>query len=370
MQKVIFLSGAIPPQTGGELYNYKISQYFKAANLEQEFVSLHKYRHFLRLGRLPIVGDLMVNIILAIALYQCNGILVEDHYFSRYLLLTNVIQTYIRKNQIATVVHLFYPYDSSDPCFIRRSIYRLIERLYLSFANVIVLSSEYSKREVVSLGIDPSKLHVFYPGLDREKFAMAPPVNKSVSAERKILCVANYIPRKGLRYLIKAFAQANRSNFKLHLVGNVKDSALYYRQLKKQVASLGLTGHVYFHNGEDQNNIKYLYATSDIFVLPSLKETFGIVLIEAMHHHLPIITTNTSAMPDLVIDGKNGLLVPPKDSSAMAWALSRLISEPLVRQRMGEIGYQIIKDAYTWEDTSSRFLSLVKTISTATFEPC
>lgn len=370
MQKVIFLSGAIPPQTGGELYNYQIAQYFEAANLEQEFVSLHKYRHYLRLGRLPIVGDLIITIILAVALYRCDGILIEDHYFSRYLLLTNLIQKYIRKNKIAIVVHLFHPYDSCDPCVIRRLMYRWLERFYLSFGDVIVLSSEYSKREVVSLGIAPSRLHVFQPGLDREKFAIVPPVEELGQKERKILCVANYIPRKGLQYLIEAYAQANRNEFKLHLVGNVKDNAVYYRKLKKQVALLGLEDDVYFHNGEDQDNIKRLYATSDIFVLPSLKETFGIVLIEAMHYRLPIITTNTSAMPDLVADGKNGLLVPPKDVQAMAWALSRMISSPLLRQRMGEIGYQSMKDAYAWEDTSSRFLSLVHTLSTPPFEPC
>ncbi|MEL6231806.1 MAG: glycosyltransferase family 4 protein [Cyanobacteria bacterium J06627_3] len=374
MQKVIFLSGAVPPQTGGELYNYKVAEYFAATDLEQEFVSLHNYRHYLRLGRLPVVGDLIISIILAIALYQYNGIFIEDHYFSRYLVLTNLIQKYIRQNKIAIVVHLFSPYDSCDPCVMRRAIYRWLERFYLSFADVVVLSSEYSKREVVSLGIDPSKLHVFQPGLDREKFAMVPPLEEPVRHEKKILCVANYIPRKGIRYLIEAYAQANRGEFKLHLVGNVKDNAVYYKKLQKQVAALGLEEDVYFHNGEDQDNIRRLYSTSDIFVLPSLKETFGIVLIEAMHYRLPIITTNTSAMPDLVTDGENGLLIPPKDIPAMAWAISRLISSPLVRQRMAELGYQRIKDAYVWEDTSSQFLSLVQTLNAAStptsLEPC
>lgn len=362
MPQVIFLSGAVPPQTGGELYNYKISQYFETAGLEHEFISLHEYRHYLRLGKLPIMGDLMVNVILAIALYRHQGLFIEDHYFSRYLLLTNVIQKYVRKQKIVTIVHLFCRYDSTDKFVLRRFIHRWIEKLHLSFSDVILLSSEYSRREAISLGIDPAKLHVLHPGLDREKFAYISPSNYP-EQDKKILCVANYIPRKGIRYLIEAFAQTKRDNFKLHLVGNAKNNAVYYKQLLKRVKALELEDAVYFHDGKDQEKIKYLYSTSDIFVLPSLKETFGIVLIEAMHYRLPIITTNTSAMPDLVTDGENGLLVPPKDIPAMTWALSRLIREPMLRWKMGELGHQNVKDSFHWKDTSSRFLSLVQAIN-------
>jgi glycosyltransferase involved in cell wall biosynthesis len=106
-----------------------------------------------------------------------------------------------------------------------------------------------------------------------------------------------------------------------------------------------------------------LYSSSDIFVLPSLKETFGIVFLEAMHYGLPIVTTNVSAMPELITDGENGLLVPPADSQALAKALSKLVENPELREQLGERGRQRIKNAYYWEQTSSKFLSLVQSIS-------
>lgn len=371
MQKIIFLTGAVPPQTGGELYNYRMAQYLEASGLEQKFISLHRYRHYLRLSKLPIIGDLLVNVILAIALYRHQGIFVEDHYFSRYLLLTNFIQKTIRNQRIITLVHLFYQYDSADTFFLRRLIYQWLERLHLSFADEIVVTSQYSKREAMAIGIDATKLHVFYPGLDRGHFGYISPPECSDEG-KKILCVGNFIPRKGIQYLIEAFSQVKRENFKLHLVGNAKDGAVYYQQLLEQVKALELEADVYFHQGIDKAMLNYLYSTSEIFVLPSLKETFGIVLIEAMSYRLPIVTTNTSAIPDLVTEDENGLLVPPKDAAALAYALSKLIGDPMLRWRIGEVGYQRVKDSYRWDHTSAHFLSLVQTVNArqTELEPC
>ncbi|MGJ3245677.1 MAG: glycosyltransferase family 4 protein [Elainellaceae cyanobacterium] len=361
-KKIIFLSGAVPPQTGGELYNYKISQYLQEKGqengIEQTYISLHHYRHLLRVGRIPIIGDLIVSLILAIALYPHQGILVEDHYFSRYLFVTNLIQKFFSTDEIITIIHLFYHYDSGDRWLIRRWINCLIERSRLVLTDIIVTSSEYSKREIISLGIHPDRVQVIHPGIDREKFAIH---HKSIedSEQKKILCVANYVPRKGILYLIEAFAQIEQKDFKLHLVGNPKNNGSYYKKMLKRINELGIEEDVQLHDGADQKQIQYLYSTSDIFVLPSLKETFGIVLIEAMHYRLPIITTTSSAMPDLVTDGENGLLVPPKHSQAIAHALSRLMSQPELRKQMGEQGYQRIEHAYKWEDTTSKFLSLI-----------
>ncbi|NEQ21423.1 MAG: glycosyltransferase family 4 protein [Microcoleus sp. SIO2G3] len=232
----------------------------------------------------------------------------------------------------------------------------------LGFADLIITSSEYSKREIVSLRINSGSVHVLSPGLDREKFQQLPKPEGELET-RKILCVANYVPRKGLLYLIEAFAQIERQNFTLHLVGNPKDNSSYYNKLVAAVEKLNLTDVVVFHEGSDQENIKRLYSSSDIFVLPSLKETFGIVFLEAMHYGLPIITTNVSAMPEVITDGENGLLVPPTDSQALAKAISRLIEKPELREQLGETGRKRIQNSYYWEQTSSKFLSLVQSMS-------
>ncbi len=364
MDKVFFLAGAKPPQTGGELYNYQLSQYLEKLGWEQEYVSLHEQRHFLRLGKIPIIGDILVSLILAIVLFKYTGILIEDHYFSRYLLLTNIIQRFFRKGKIVILVHLFYSYKSEDKFVIRRIISKYIEKIRLSFADSIVTSSEYSKSEIVSAGINPELVHVLSPGLDRDKFKISPiPTHRNSDKQsKKILCVGNYVTRKGILYLIEAFSQIERQNFSLHLVGNRKNNSNYYHKLNNAVKKLKLTECVVFHDGADQENIKQLYEEADIFVLPSFQETFGIVFLEAMHYGLPIITTNVTAMPELVEEGKNGFLVPPADSQALAQAISKLIENPDLIKKMGEAGREKVATSYYWQQTCSGFASILEKI--------
>ncbi len=363
MEKVFFLTGAKPPQTGGELYNYQLSQYLEKLGWQQEYVSLHEKRHYLRLGKIPIIGDILASLIFMVILFKYRGILVEDHYFSRFLLLTNIIQRFIRKGKIVVLVHLFYGYDSQDQFVIRRLINKYIEKFRLSFADLIVTSSEYSKSEIVSVGINPQLIHVLSPGLDREKFQILPAdgniENKDSKSSKKILCVGNYVPRKGILYLIEAFSQIERQDFSLHLVGNRKNNSSYYNQLNNAVKTLKLTDCVVFHDGADQENIKQLYTSADIFVLPSFKETFGIVFLEAMHYGLPIVTTNVSAMPELIEEGKNGFLVPTADSQALAKAISKLIENPDLIKIMGEAGRKKVATSYYWEQTCSGFASII-----------
>jgi glycosyltransferase involved in cell wall biosynthesis len=358
MNKVIFFSGAKPPQTGGELYNFKLSQYLEKLGWQQEYVSLHEKKHYLRLSIIPLFGDILASLIFAIILFKYRGILVEDHYFSKYLFLTNIVQRVFFKSKLVVIVHLFYSYESSDKFFVRKTIDRTIEKVRLSFADLIITSSEYSKSEIVSLGINPDKVHILSPGLDRDKFNILSSSSKSDS--KKILCVGNYVSRKGIIYLIEAFSQIERQDFTLHLVGNRKNNSSYYNQLKNAVEKLKLTECVVFHDGSDQENIKQLYASADIFVLPSFKETFGIVFLEAMHHGLPIITTNVSAMPELIEQNQNGFLVPPADSQALAKAISKLIENPNLIEKMGEIGRKKVATSYYWEQTFSKFVSILE----------
>ena len=366
MNKVIFFSGANPPQTGGELYNFKLSQYLEQQGWQQEYVSLHEKKHFLRLSKIPFFGDILASLIFAIILfkYRGRGILVEDHYFSKYLFLTNIVHRVFFQSKIVVVVHLFYSYESSDKFYLRRLIDRTIEKIRLSFADLIITSSEYSKSEIVSVGINPNSVHVLSPGLDREKFNILSSSRKLDSEDskrnKKILCVGNYVSRKGIIYLIEAFSQIERQDLTLHLVGNRKNNSSYYNQLNNAVEKLKLTECVIFHDGSDQENLKQLYASADIFVLPSLKETFGIVFLEAMHYGLPIITTNVSAMPELIEENQNGFLVPPGDSQALAKAISTLIENPDLIEKMGETGRKKVATSYYWEQTGSKFLSILE----------
>lgn len=360
MNKVYFLIGAIPPQTGGELYNYKLLKFLEREGYDTELISLHK-RLTVRLSLIPLFGNLLANIALVCLLYKTTGILIEDHYFTKYLLLKNVIQRFLKKEKIILIVHSLYGYDSNDKFFLKKWLNGIKHKTRLSLADLIITNSEYSKREIVSLGIKSALVIVIPPGIDREKLQIIPQYEKTESDQ--ILCVANYLPGKGLIYLIEAFYQINRRNFTLHLVGNPKKSSKYFNNMKTTVEKLNLTKDVYFHDGTDRENLQNLYSQANIFVLPTLKETFGIVLIEAMHYGLPIITTKVGAIPDLVIDGENGLLVPPSNSQALAEALSKLVENPELRKKIGNKNRQNVASFYYWEQSFCQFKSAVESIT-------
>ncbi len=93
------------------------------------------------------------------------------------------------------------------------------------------------------------------------------------------------------------------------------------------------------------------YAHSSVFCLPTKFEPFGIALLEAMTFKLPIVSTNVGAIPDFVVDGQNGYLIPPGDVNEIATALNKLLNSPAVCKEFGENGYSILKEKYTWENT-------------------
>ena len=90
-------------------------------------------------------------------------------------------------------------------------------------------------------------------------------------------------------------------------------------------------------------------AGASVFCLPTRAEPFGIAVVEAFHHRLPVVASNIGAMPDLVRNGESGRLVPPDNPAALADALVALLSDPAQCRRMGERGCEIAREHYSWD---------------------
>lgn len=148
--------------------------------------------------------------------------------------------------------------------------------------------------------------------------------------------VAQMIPRKGLEGLIDGFAayvHANgASNTKLVLVG----MGPLERPLKRRVEAQGLGARVIWAGFRE--DIPVVMQALDIFVLNSISEGFGLVLLEAMSASRPVIASKVSAIPEIVSDGVTGILIPPRSPMALADALGFLAAHPEVRKRYGQAG--------------------------------
>lgn len=172
-----------------------------------------------------------------------------------------------------------------------------------------------------------------------------------------VLCVARQYPRKRVIDLIEAFAIVvrRRPQARLVIIGDGPE----HGALVQRRDALALEGVVRLLGAlPDDGEVRAWYGRSSVFCLPSEQEGFGIVFLEAMASGLPVVSTTAAAIPEVVPDGRAGLLVPPRDPAALAEALLRLLEDDALRSRLRDCG-RLHARGYSWERVADRFLAAV-----------
>jgi len=166
--------------------------------------------------------------------------------------------------------------------------------------------------------------------------------------------VCRLVEQKGVTYAIRAFAQINEAHpqTRLVIIGEGGQRAA----LEAEAGVLGVRGRVYFLGWHD--DAAHLMAGFDLFLMPSLWEGFGLVLLEAMAQALPIIGSDVSAIPEVVAHGETGLLVPPRDPAAIAQAVDTLIKDEALRRHMGLLGQERLETVFS----AARMIAATKAI--------
>ncbi len=183
----------------------------------------------------------------------------------------------------------------------------------------IALSLSGRAAEVIPHGLRMRGAHRLRPQEARSRLDLP-------QGARIVLFVGRLIRLKGVEYLIRAMPQVIEAcpDARLVLVGEGEERP----GLQALTRSLGLDGRITFAGGRAHEDVIGFMRAADVFVLPSLVESFGIVLVEAMSCGLPIVASNVMGIPSLIEDGVNGVLVPPGDTSALAGAITRLLADP------------------------------------------
>ncbi len=191
-------------------------------------------------------------------------------------------------------------------------------------------SSQWEKIEVVPLGVDAA---LFEP--------------RPVTAGRKgfeVICVGRLVPAKGQHVLVQAVAQLRSQGrqLTLRLVGDGPDR----ESLAAAVQWLHLEEAVIFEGAVNQDRIRDLYATADVFALASFAEGIPVVLMEAMAMEIPCVSTWITGIPELIRDATDGLLVAPSDVDGLASAIARLMDDEELRRRLGAAGRRRVIEKY------------------------
>ena len=222
----------------------------------------------------------------------------------------------------------------------------------MNFAESILSVSEDIKLHVVNLGIEEDKIIVVPNGVDIEKFKplgkknsrnlLNLPENKNI-----ILFVGSLGSIKGVEYLIKAAKDFVNTDTELYLVG--RDDGLK-KSLVKMAQELKIIDFIKFIGPVNHEKIPIWISASDILVLPSLSEGRPNVVLEALACEVPVVATDVGGIPELMIEGETGYLVPAKNPVQLSEKINKLLENENLRAKMGKFGRKsIIQRGLTWE---------------------
>jgi len=243
--------------------------------------------------------------------------------------------------------------------------------VYRKFSRVICISKGVRKFVLEKTLIPPNKCEVVYYGIDiRNTFSFAGSEmgirNEFGISENTLLIgtVARLAPQKGHKYLIHAAPKIRRkiSNFHILFVGH--DDRSIRMALEGEVKRLGVDDLVTFAGFRD--DISNIISSIDLFVLPSLWEGFGLVLLEAMQAGKPTVATNVGPIPEVVINGETGLLVPPENAEELAEAIVRLAEDRDLACRMGEAGKKRLEDHFSLKGMLEQIEAIYEEVLEAT----
>lgn len=222
------------------------------------------------------------------------------------------------------------------------------------WVNHLLLCSKAMQREVILQRLMPlDRVRTIYAGIDVEAFRRsAHAAARDVRQEFEISpgaplvgVVANLSPIKGHEDMFAALALLAKKVEGLRCICVGGSDPAYRGTLERLVESLDLGRCVVFAGY--QQAVLPFYEAMDVLVLPSRSEAFGMVLLEAMALAKPVVATDVGGIPEVVVDGVTGLLVPPGQPSRLAGALLRLLEDQSERLRMGVAGYARVRQHFT-----------------------
>lgn len=171
-----------------------------------------------------------------------------------------------------------------------------------------------------------------------------------------VCCVGRLAVEKGIRYFVESIplVSARVTNVGFLVVGNgpLRD------ELEQQVRELGLTTRVHFLGA--RSDVPLLLKAVDVVVIPSLAESFALVALEAMRAGRPVVATDVGGIPEVVRNGQTGVLVPPSSGNAIANAVSWLLTDADVRQRLGSHGRQVADTEYSPARVAEQMLEVYR----------
>jgi len=275
---------------------------------------------------------------------------------------------------VMTVHDVFeHMYRARDGSSLRRSLHFHLTRRVLKGAARLLAVSKYTRSELENLfGMPRARTEVVHNAID-ERFLRghASDQDRQVLAERYrvtypfLLYAGRISPHKNLVRIIEAFSALKAElekgaifpELKLIIIG---DELSKHPDLRRTVIRGGVQNDVRFMGFVPIEMLRVFYDAAKVFVFPSLYEGFGLPPLEAMAHGTPVVTSNTSSLPEVV--GNAAVLVNPENVFEIMRALHRVLLDPVVREKLKQHGYEQVKK-FSWDASARKILDVYEEVA-------
>ena len=216
-------------------------------------------------------------------------------------------------------------------------------------ADRVIVPSAVLRDELMASGVAAAKISVVAPGRD----AIAP--SDADGDTRRVLCVANWSPAKGIHTLVSAMATVPEA--RLDLVGDASDRG-YAARVRRMLARPALAGRVRRYGSLGGAALEKRYRRASVFALPSARESYGMALAAALAHGLPCVACDIPATREIA--GDAALLVPPGRSRPLADALRSVLTDEDLRARLRSRALRRARSFPTWQESEEAFVRVVR----------
>jgi glycosyltransferase involved in cell wall biosynthesis len=239
--------------------------------------------------------------------------------------------------------------------------FEMSERRALAAAGRAIVTGHVTARELEGYGVRRETIAVVEPGTDR-----APLATGSRGSSREplhLVSVAAITPGKGHEILLRALGRLRRLPWRLTCAGSVERHPATAAGLRDILRADSLEDRVSFTGELDAAAVAALYDSADLFVHATRHETYGMVVAEALARGLPVVSTATGAIPDLV-GAAAGLLVRPGDAHALADALSAVMADDDLRERLAAGARRVRDRLSTWDEAVDKMAATLARLET------
>ncbi len=330
----------------GNIFNFlnrnDIEQDIPDLTLNKNICSLFPYSIYRRIWRcMPIKYNV---------LFRNDA---DIYQFFNFIVPTNI------SGKVITTIHdltyILYPetMDKKNRERLKKDMINTVNRV-----DYILTISENSKNDIIKyLNIPEDKITVIYPGVD-EMYKQVLDEKHIEKIKRKYNIIGRYLlylgtlePRKNIETIIKSyndFIKSSDEDIKLVLAGK---KGWLYDSIFNLVSEYGLENNVVFTDYVDDSDKPALYQGAEIFLFPSLYEGFGIPVAEAMASRTPVITSNSSSLPEVA--GDSAIITEPLDYRKISESIKKILRDSNIRQKMIENGIKQV-EKFNWDDSAEK----------------